>query len=401
MHIETISLTNFKAFKAVEMKQIPKFCVIVGANGAGKTTLFSAIAFLKHAMTYNVRDALDNLGGFDEVISRGAENRVIKIELQIRMEIADKPRLVTYGLEISTENRIPYVSREYLRYKRHQKAGQPFHFLDFKNGSGYAIPKEEEASSKSDKELGKEYQNLDNNAILAIKGLGQFERFTAARQLRQLIENWHISDFHISAARGSKESMGLEDHLSPSGDNLQRVAFKLYETHPDIFKKIVKRMANSVPGISKVVPEKTRDRRIILTFADDAFKGENQAFIDTVVSDGTMKMFAYLLLLYDPRPHPVLCIEEPENQLYPKLLGELAEEMQAYSQKGGQVFVSTHSPDFLNSVKLDSVYWLAKKNGYSDIQRAKDNEQVKAYMADGDLMGNLWKQGFFDGADPK
>jgi len=400
MHIETIRLRNFKAFKAIEMKNIPKFCVIVGANGAGKTTLFGAIAFLKHAMTYNVRDALDNMGGFEEVISRGAKDRVIKIELQIRMEIAGKLPLVTYGLEIGAENGTAFVSKEYLKYRRHKQVGNPFNFLKFENGRGYAIRNEEDLT-KNVEDLEREYQNLDNNAILAIKGLGQFERFTAARQLRQLIENWHISDFHISAARGSKEAMGLEDHLSPSGDNLQRVAYKLYQTHPSIFKQVVKRMARSVPGISRVVPTKTIDRRIILTFADAAFTGENQNFIDTVVSDGTMKMFAYLLLLYDPHPHPVLCIEEPENQLYPKLLGELAEEMQAYSQKGGQVFVSTHSPDFLNAVGLDSVYWLAKKRGYSDIQRAKDNEQVKAYMNDGDLMGNLWKQGFFDGADPK
>lgn len=399
MHIETIRLTNFKAFNAVEMKKIPKFCVIVGANGAGKTTLFSAIAFLKHAMTYNVRDALDNMGGFEEVISRGANERVIGIELQIKMEIADKEKLVTYGIEIKSESGRPYISKEFLRYRRKGSHGQPFNFLDFKDGSGYAIPNEEDFS-KNDEELVKEEQNLDNNSILAIKGLGQFERFTAARQLRKLIENWHISDFHISAARGSKEAMGLEDHLSPSGDNLQRVAFKLYETHPEIFERVVRRMAHSVPGISRVVPEKTRDRRIILTFADEAFKGENQNFIDTVVSDGTMKMFAYLLLLYDPRPHPVLCIEEPENQLYPKLLAELAEEMQTYSQKG-QVFVSTHSPDFLNSVGLDSVYWLSKQNGYSEILRARDNRQIKAYVDAGDKMGELWNQGLFVGADPQ
>ena len=59
-------------------------------------------------------------------------------------------------------------------------------------------------------------------------------------------------------------------------------------------------------------------------------------------------MFAYLVLLYDPKPHPLLAVEEPENQLYPELLYELIEEFRAYALRGGQVFVSTHSPDFLN-----------------------------------------------------
>ncbi|HRU06351.1 MAG TPA: AAA family ATPase, partial [Candidatus Brocadiia bacterium] len=99
--------------------------------------------------------------------------------------------------------------------------------------------------------------------------------------------------------------------------------------------------------------------------------------------------------------HPLLCVEEPENQLYPKLLAELAEEFRDYARRGGQIFVSTHSPDFLNACQLEEVYWLVKEKGYTAIRHAPDDEQVSAYMRDGDKMGYLWKQGFFDGADPQ
>jgi predicted ATPase len=111
-------------------------------------------------------------------------------------------------------------------------------------------------------------------------------------------------------------------------------------------------------------------------------------------------MLAYLTLLYDPKPHPLLCVEEPENQLYPKLLGELAEEFRAYANKGGQVFVSTHSPDFLNATRIDEVFWLVKENGYTQIKRANQDEQLVAYMREGDQMGYLWSQGFLQGVDP-
>jgi predicted ATPase len=116
---------------------------------------------------------------------------------------------------------------------------------------------------------------------------------------------------------------------------------------------------------------------------------------------GTIKMLAYLTLLYDPKPHPLLCVAEPENQLYPKLLWELAEEFRAYANRGGQVFVSTHSPDFLNGARLDEVFWLVKKEGYTQVRRAKEDEQLTAYMAEGDQMGYRWEQGFFEGADPR
>jgi len=111
-------------------------------------------------------------------------------------------------------------------------------------------------------------------------------------------------------------------------------------------------------------------------------------------------MLAYLVLLYDPNPHPLLCVEEPENQLYPSLLWDLAEEFRAYAERGGQVFVTTHSPDFLNAVLLDEVFWLVKDQGYTSVHRAADDEQLRADMADGAQMGFLWKQGLFVGAHP-
>ncbi|MDX8392142.1 MAG: AAA family ATPase [Mariprofundaceae bacterium] len=395
MKIESIQLDNFKNFKQASMSDVPDFCVVVGANGTGKTTLFDVFGFLKDCLTFNVRQALQRRGGFREMISRGcSDDDEIGIEIKFRMEIANKKRLVTYSLSIGLDGNTPVVTKELLRYKR-GRYGSPYHFLDFSHGEGYAISNEEDFN-KPDEELTREHQKIPKDA-LAIKGLGQFERFKAASSFRQLIEGWHISDFHINMARGSKDAVGYDEHLSDTGDNLQLVARNLYENEPELFQKIINVMTQRVPGISNVKPVPTEDGRLLLSFQDGAFK---DPFIDRYVSDGTIKMFAYLLQLYDPKPHPLLCVEEPENQLYPKLLCELAEEFSSYAKRGGQVFVSTHSPDFLNAVGLDEVFWLVKQEGYTQIKRARDNEQVEAFMAEGDQMGYLWKQGFLEGVDP-
>ncbi|MFM2313804.1 MAG: hypothetical protein RLZZ04_3080, partial [Cyanobacteriota bacterium] len=254
----------------------------------------------------------------------------------------------------------------------------------------------EEDFAKSDEELEREEQTLDSQDLIAIKGLGQFQRFKAATAFRQLIENWYVSDFHISAARGSKDTAYAE-HLSTTGDNLPLVAQYLHENHSDIFNTVLDKMKQRVPGISQIEAKNTEDGRLILRFQDNAFK---DPFIDRYVSDGTIKMFAYLVLLYDPNPHPLLCLEEPENQLYPSLLAELAEEFAAYTRKEGQVFVTTHSPDFLNSVKLENIYWLEKKDGITTIHHAPDNKILKDLVGEGDLPGYLWKQGLFGAANP-
>ncbi|WP_374278165.1 AAA family ATPase [Azonexus sp.] len=395
MKIESIRLKNYKVFRDVHLTDIPPFLVLVGANGSGKTTLFDVFGFLHDCLKGTVRQALDKRGRFREVLSREADSDTILIEIQYRMLITGAERLVTYSLEIGEQNGSPVVQREVLRYKR-ARYGKPFHFLDFSLGEGYAIVNEENFK-KADEDLEREVQKVSPDT-LAIKGLGQFERFKAANAFRQLIESWHVSDFHISAARGRKEAAGNSEHLSETGDNLPRVAQYLYEQHPDTFQRILSIMAHRVPGVASIEPRLMDDGYLTLRFQDGSFK---TPFLDRYVSDGTIKMFAYLVLLHDPRPHPLLCVEEPENQLYPRLMGELAEEFRLYARSGGQVLVSTHSPDFLNAVEVDEVCWLVKRQGGTEIRRARDDAQIAAYMADGDKMGYLWKQGFFEGVDPE
>ena len=376
------------------MRDVPHLAILVGANGTGKSTLFAVFGFLRDAMNTNVYTALSKLGGsrgFREVRSRNAGG---PIEIEIKYRRKPGSALVTYRLAIDESDGRPVVAKEVLAYRRSQY-GQPWHFLHFKHGKGYAVTNEaEDVDDVSQLERAK--QSLKSPDVLAIKGLAQFERFPAVVALGELVENWHVSDFHISKARTEQEA-GYADHLSREGENLPLVIEYLHDQHPQTFERILERLRQRVPGMARVEAKQTEEGRILLRFQDGAFA---DPFLARYVSDGTIKMLAYLTLLYDPAPHPLLCVEEPENQLYPTLLEELAEEFRAYANRGGQVFVSTHSPDFLNAAELGEVFWLQKEGGYTKIRRASDDEQVAAYMSDGDKMGYLWKQGFFEGADP-
>jgi predicted ATPase len=252
MIIEEIRVKNFKALKDVHLKNLPSLAVFVGKNGTGKTTLFHVFSFLKACLSNNVRSALQKEGGlrgFQEVITRGVplENN-IEIELKFRLEIAGKNRLVTYLLEIGLYDNRPTVMREILRYKR-GPYGSPFHFIDFARGHGKAVNNEEDFS-KPDTELKTEEQTIAPDT-LAISSLGQLERFKAAKAFRELISNWHISDFHISDARGKKQQEeGI--HLSSSGDNLPSVAYRLHEEEPGVFQTVLEKMRQRVPGIKDI-----------------------------------------------------------------------------------------------------------------------------------------------------
>ena len=367
MQIERIRIRNFRAFQNVDMRDIPRLAILVGANGTGKSTLFSVFGFLRDAMNTNVRTALARLGGsrgFHEVRSRNADGPIV---IEVKYRAGPRRPLVTYSLQIGEKGNKPVVEREILKYRRFQY-GKPWHFLDFSNGRGYAVTNEAE-EVEDETQLERDEQELKSPDLLAIKGLAQFERFPAVVALGDLIERWHVSDFHISRARPDQET-GYAEHLSREGENLSLVVEYLHSEHPDIFERILQKLESRVPGIRHVESRQTEQGRTLLRFQDGAFESP---FLARYVSDGTIKMLAYLTLLYDPDPHPLLCVQEPENQLYPTLLWELAEEFRDYANRGGRVLVSTHSPDFLNAASLDEVYWLQKEGSYTRIRRASED----------------------------
>ncbi|GHT11506.1 ATPase [Planctomycetales bacterium] len=398
MKLESIYIKNFRVFKDTFIENIPNFCVIVGANGAGKSTLFQLFGFLRDAMKDNVSIALAKLGGgrgFKEVRSRNSDG---SIEIKLKFRESPRKPLITYELAINedTKGHGPYVEKEILQYRRGSK-GQPWRFLNFSRGTGFAVVNEYDEVENAE-ELQREEQSLKNPNLLAIKGLSQFEKYPAVRMLGDLVENWHISDFHISEAR-YENNAGYAEHLSPTGNNLPLVTQFLYQNHRNVFNGILDSFPRRVPGIASVNAKETEEGKVLLRFQDSSFQ---EPFLSPFVSDGTIKMFAYLVLLNDPKPHQLLCVEEPENQLYPRLLAELAEEFRAYAKKGTQVFVSTHSPDFLDAAELDEVFLLVKEQGYTAIRRASNIEPVKNAMTrGGSKMGLLWQEGYFNEVDPK
>lgn len=396
MKIETITIENFKAFKKTTLKNIPQMTVLLGSNGSGKTSFFDVFGFLSDALQNNITIALNRRGGFREVITRGCnpDKDLIVFEIKFRNQGIQKEKtpVITYRLEIGFAQGKSFVSREILKYRRGQ-TGQPWHFLDFKLGAGFAIKNEDEYGQEGAEEQ-RVQQKVTSPDILAIKGLGQFEEFKAISAFRTLLEKWYVSNFKIEAGKNSSDT-GISSHLSVTGDNLAQVTKYMYDYHRALFDKLLDKLPSRIPGITKVEAKETEDGRIILRFQDENF---DDPFVARFVSDGTIKMFAYMVLLHDPEPHPLLCIEEPENFLHPDLLPQLCEEIREYSENGGQVFVSTHSPDFVNGVRIEELFFIGKANGYSTIKAAADDTIVKN-LAESNQLGWLWRNRYIKGAN--
>lgn len=189
---------------------------------------------------------------------------------------------------------------------------------------------------------------------------------------------------------------GAQKHLNIHGDNLGNVVQFMQREHPRRFQSILERIGKKIPGVEKIDTEKSQDGRLLLRFNDKGFK---DPFYSQQMSDGTLKVFAYLLLLEDPSPPPFLCIEEPENGLYHRLLESLAREFRnhANSPRGGSVFVTTHQPYFVDALEPREVWILEKGiDGFSRLRRASDAAIVNNMVLEGLPLGSLWYSEYLD-----
>jgi predicted ATPase len=242
-----------------------------------------------------------------------------------------------------------------------------------------------------------EVVELEDTRRLGISTLGSLKQHPRISAFRQFIEGWYLSYFTPDAAR-SLPLAGPQRHLNIHGDNLGNVVQFMEREHPKKFRSILDQIAAKIPGIDKIDTHKTPDGRLLLRFNDKGFK---DPFYAQQMSDGTLKVFAYYLLLADPTPPPFLCVEEPENGLYHKLLESLAKEFRdhATGQKGGsQIFITTHQPYFVNALAPEEVWILEKgTDGFSIIRRANEDVLVSNMVKEGLPLGGLWYSDYLDG----
>nr|VFJ70949.1 MAG: Predicted ATPase [Candidatus Kentron sp. FW] len=424
--IEGFRIKNFGVLKDVTLgrlwnqqkaEPLTPMTAVIGKNGVGKSTLFDAFGFLANCLRSGVEEACYSRGrgGFPRLLAQGQSG---PMEFEVYYKEDGNARPITYELSIALDNsERPYVLKERLRQRRKgQKHGRPFSFLILSGGKGAAWKGEtegtknelddlddpvrwfeslrREASREESRET--EIVELEDPHRLGIATLGALKQHPRISAFRRFIEGWYLSYFTPDAARGLPLA-GPQKHLNIHGDNLGNVVQFMEREHPKRFLAILNRITGKIPGLDRIDTEPTNDGRLLLRFND---KGFADPFYAQQMSDGTLKVFAYLLLLEDPAPPPFLCIEEPENGLYHKLLESLAKEFRAHAtgRKGGsQVFITTHQPYFVDALKPDEVWILEKGvDGFSAIRRASDDDIVRNMVEEGLPLGGLWYSDYLD-----
>jgi predicted ATPase len=385
--IEYLRVENYRALKSVELKDLTPITVLLGPNGSGKSTLFDVFSFLSECFQHGLRAAWDRRGRAKELRTRGSSEPIV-FELKYR-EQPNLP-LITYHLAIDEGAKGPIIAEEWLQWRRRSQ-GKPFRFLEYREGEGRAVSGE--TPDEQDRRVDIPLRSPD---LIAVNTLGQFADHPRVAALREFITDWYVSYLSIDDTRNQPEA-GPQEKLSRTGDNLANVVQHLKEQHPQRLESIFEQLRQRVPRLERVEAEPMPDGRLLLRIKDAPF---DQPILSRFASDGTLKMLAYLVMLNDPEPPQLIGIEEPENFLHPRLLPGLAEACRAASERT-QLLVTTHSPDFLNSMRANEVRALYRdERGYTQSVRVADIAGVQAFMDEGASLGHLWLEGRFGMGDP-
>ncbi len=385
--IEYLKVQNYRALHNLELKKITPLTVFLGPNGSGKSTIFDVFAFLSECFTESLRKAWDRRGRFRELRTRDSTGCII-IELKYR-ETSKSP-LITYHLAIDEENNRPFIAEEWLQWRRGDQ-GKPFRFLDFKKGEGQVI-----SGATPGKEGERITEQLASSELLAVNTLGQFAKHPRVSALRRFITGWYLSYLTADNTRSLPEA-GAQERLSPTGDNLPNVIQYLKEQHPQRLEEILKTLSARIPRLEKVEALVMQDGRLLLEIKDAPF---SHPILAKYASDGTLKLLAYLTVLFDPNPPQLVGIEEPENHLHPQLLPQLAEECRSASANT-QLMITTHSPFFVDRLKPEELWVLYRdEKGFTQAKRTADMQGIKQFIENGSLLGSLWMEDFFDVGNP-
>jgi predicted ATPase len=382
--IKRLVIRNYRVLRDVRFDDLTPLTVLMGPNGSGKSTVFDVFAFLHEAFTTNLRGAWAHRNGINELRSRGT-TEPISIEIAYRESPND--RLVSYQLSLAEDAGSPVVVQETLRWTTNPGQGRPTYILKLERGEGYVV---DDATGDNTA------VSLASPDLLGVSALGQFANHPRVAALRRFISGWYLSYLSAVHSRGVPEA-GAQRRLSETGDNLPNVIQFLSEQHPDRLAQILRVLADRVPQLERVDTELLTDGRLLLRLKDAPFA---EPVLSKFASDGTLKLLAYLTLLYDPQPPPIVGIEEPENFLHPRLLYLLAEEARGAAERS-QLLVTTHSPYFVNALAPNELWVLYRdEDGFAKTVRASEIPLLMAMVNGGGLLGSLWMEGYFDVGDP-
>ena len=421
--VSRIVTKNYKNIRLDNGIDFGELTIFIGPNGSGKSNLISLFQFLQRSIAgagiddqrgqTSFEDAIYSLGGAR--ILDGTLTAPTVVELEFRFPFAKHETILHIDLLVQSAHRQVIIVREFLG--RDLGLPEPFFFYSAHNersgGSGngvvsvYDEPISTNATARSHFV---KVQDLPVNdlALATMPRLLESSKYSpeatpffgpraTIRGIAATSRFYNANDMNLRQIKLAEPKLGQsEKFLSSSGENLALVLYNLVQDNYEFEESLNRVMQDILPYTRKV--RAVTSGRLSLT-VEWHVDGCAEPFFLSDLSDGTVRMLCWAVILHSPIPPRLVVIDEPELGIHPAWMPILAEWIKRAAQKT-QVIVTTHSPDlldhFTDQLSDDGYIYTFQQDSESQNHfrpKRLDRETVSGWIEDGWQVGDLYRVG--------
>lgn len=341
--IRRVVIHNYKSIEKCDVS-LGRFNVFVGRNGAGKSNFLDALQFVSEALSTGLAEALKKRGGMLNVLRRGKNSpRSFRIEIEADFSVF----IAGYSIQIATQPHGGFVvDEEKLEVKACEKGVHLSSMFVNKRGQLFD-------SSDADgvtRSISKTGLYLPVASVLVhyedvCSALASLNFYNPIPDLMRL-------PYPVESGAALKES----------GSNLTSAVSRLFREQPATLSRVVEYLGQVVPGLVAVKPLEIGGHEILEFELVAPGESLPMKFQSQNMSDGTMRSLAVLVaalqfLEIHDSSHAI-GIEEPETAIHPAAMAVLLDALREASVNT-QILITTHSPDLLDQVDLDTDHLFA------------------------------------------
>ena len=369
--IESVHIRGFRSLADVQLVDLPKATVLIGANGSGKSNIirfFEMVSWMLRSR--RLGEFVERNGGGDDQLF-GGSRITSRIEAEISLR-ADRGRNdYRFTLAHAHPDRFFFAEEAFRFSDTARDTEAPWQYLD----SGHREAQIVEASQSA------EYPGVST---------------LTARVITRLLRSCAVYQFHDTSDDSNFNKLWDvtdNEQLRSHGGNLAAVLHRLEQEDFRRYEYICKQIGRILPGFDRFdITE--RYGKVRLRWRP---KWGDKTIGAHLTSDGSLRFFALATLLnLPPEMLPdVILLDEPELGLHPSavdLVGGMINGLSAELQ----IIVATQSPLLVDTFDLDEIFTLDLEKGQTRINRL-DPEQYRIWLDDDFTAGTLWEQSFFGG----
>jgi len=234
----------------------------------------------------------------------------------------------------------------------------------------------------------------------------QFEKHKddkdAKEYLVSFLQSFRLFSLH---APSIAEPVKLDRYitLGNDGSQLAGVLDNMRDKHPEQFEALNQEVARWLPEFDRILFDTLTDgyRSFLLRQRSGGFPIKASA-----LSQGTLLALAILTVAYLPDPPSIVCFEEPDRGLHPRLLRNVKDALYrlSYPDSFGetrppvQVIATTHSPYMLDLFRdnIDEIVIAQKQEDNVLFQRLSEMPNIHEIL-EGSHLGEVWYTGVLGG----